>query len=283
MSKLFTFCVRAGAFAAAGVLALVTACATTQPIPRELVDARDAFNRSVAGPGAELAPAQIHTAKQALDRAEKAFEEEPESLEARDLAYIAQRKAQLAESQAGGELAKQQHTQASKATHEAKESASVATEQELAAAKEQIAKMQLEAKEALMKLASLKNSVKQEERGLVITLAGNVLFAPGKSILLPAARNQLDEIARALIGVKEQNIIIEGHTDATGTKRINSALGKERAQAVAEYFVQKGLSEHHIESVGKGPDAPIANNKTPEGRASNRRVEIIVQGQSKTH
>jgi outer membrane protein OmpA-like peptidoglycan-associated protein len=259
-------------------LILSTACATTQPIPRELVDARDAYNRAVAGPGAELAPAQLHTAKQSLDRAEKSFEEEPEAVETRDLAYIAQRKSQLAESEAGAELAKQQHAQAHKGMSDAKDTASAQTEQELAAAKEMLAKAQMESKDALMKLGSLKNSVKQEERGLVITLSGNVLFGSGKSVLLPAARNQLDEIAHALVGAKSQTIVIEGHTDATGSREINASLGHKRAQAVADYFVQKGLPQDHIPAVGKGPDSPIANNKTAEGRASNRRVEIVVQG-----
>ncbi len=269
---------QAGSLSAVVGFVLTTGCATTQPLPRELVDARDAYNRAVAGPGAELAPAQLHTAKQSLDRAERMFQEEPESVETRDLSYIAQRKAQLAESQAGAELAKQQEAQAHKGIGELRDSNSAATEQELAAAKEQLAKAQAESKESLLKLASLKNSIKQEDRGLVITLSGNVLFGSGRSVLLPAARNQLDDIAHALAGAKNQNIVVEGHTDATGSREINASLGQKRAQAVADYFVQKGVSQEKIQAVGKGPDSPIANNKTAEGRASNRRVEIVVQG-----
>jgi outer membrane protein OmpA-like peptidoglycan-associated protein len=265
----------------AGLL-LAGACASVQPVPRELVDARDAYNRAVAGPGAELAPAQLHTAKQALDKAEQQFEDEPEAVETRDMAYIAQRKAQIAESQAGSELAKQQQTQASKSLGDTKDSLSAQTTEQLASAKEQLAKAQMQAREALIKLSGLKNSVKQEERGLVITLSGNVLFGSGKSMLLPAARHQLDEIAHALNDVKSQSIIVEGHTDATGSREINASLGHRRAKAVADYLVKKGIPSDKISAVGKGPDSPVAGNHTAEGRASNRRVEIVVQAESTT-
>ncbi len=267
---------RLGAVAA---LLLAGACASVQPVPRELVDARDAYNRAVAGPGAELAPAQLHTAKQSLDRAEHEFEDEPEAVETRDLAYVAQRKAQIAESQAGAELAKQQEVQANKGLGEAKDSLNQQTTAQLASAKEALAKSQMQTREALVKMGGLKNAVKQEERGLVITLAGNVLFGSGKSMLLPAARRQLDEIAQALSHARDQNIVVEGHTDATGSREINASLGHRRAKAVADYLIKKGIPGDKISAVGKGPDAPVAGNHTAEGRASNRRVEIVVQAQ----
>lgn len=256
------------------------ACASSQPPPRELADAREAYNRAVAGPGAELAPAQLHTAKDALDHAEHSFGDHPDSQDTRDLAYLAQRKAQIADSIANAELAKQQKAQADKAMLTVHQEAHEAAEEQLKTAREQLIKAQMEAKEALGKLASLKNSVKEDERGLVITLSGAVLFGSNKSELLPAARGQLDEIARALAGAKAQKISIEGHTDKTGRPAHNINLSQERARAVADYLAQRGLPMSTMQAIGHGPARPIATNLTAEGRATNRRVEIIVQGAS---
>ncbi|HET6345095.1 MAG TPA: OmpA family protein [Myxococcota bacterium] len=262
-------------------LTLAVGCASSNPIPRELASARDAYNRALAGPGNALAPAQIHTAKVALDKAEKAFDEKPSSKDARDLAYIAERKAQLAEAQAGILLAEQQKAHAEKTLQEAQASAQQATQAELERTREQLAKAELQTKDALSKVGGLeKDSVKQDERGLVITLSGNVLFAPGKSTLLPAARQQLDEIARALVGAKAENIRVEGFTDSTGSSALNEQLSQARAESVTNYLASKGLSSDNIQALGRGPSSPVASNTTREGRASNRRVEIIVQGQA---
>ncbi len=262
---------------------LAAGCASQAPVPRELADAREHYNRAVAGPGAELAPAQLHTAKDALDQAEHAFAEAPGEEDVKDLAYIADRKAMIADSIASSELARQQKSQAEKAALDAHQEAHQAAEQQLQQTKEELLRAQLETKDALGRLASLKNAVKEDERGLVITLSGAVLFGSNKSELLPAARGQLDEIARALAGAKKQKISIEGYTDATGSLARNTDLSLERARAVATYLTQKGgLPGEHLRAIGHGPANPIATNKTAEGRATNRRVEIVVQGASTT-
>jgi outer membrane protein OmpA-like peptidoglycan-associated protein len=193
---------------------------------------------------------------------------------------VAERKSQLAEAQAGLLLAEQQKTHAEKVANETMTQAHAATQQELARTKEQLAAAEMASKEALSKLKGLQNAVKQDERGVVITLSGSVLFATGKHELLPAARGQLDEIAQALVGAKAQHISVEGFTDSTGSAKRNSQLSEHRAQAVANYLQSKGVSPQALKAVGRGPSDPIASNESAEGRATNRRVEIVIHGES---
>ena len=121
-------------------------------------------------------------------------------------------------------------------------------------------------------------SVKQEPRGMVITLNGSVLFASAKSELLPAAQLKLNEVANALI--KEDplsKIVVEGHTDSQGAAAYNQDLSQRRAQSVRDYLVSRGIAADRVTSQGFGPSRSIAENTSAEGRANNRRVEIVVQ------
>ncbi|AEI63317.1 OmpA family protein [Corallococcus macrosporus] len=133
------------------------------------------------------------------------------------------------------------------------------------------------ATEALTRLESTTQDVKvrEESRGLVLTLSGQVLFASNAVDLLPAAREQLTEVASAL---KETDspMLIEGHTDSLGTDAMNEALSYRRAERVREFLISQGVSRDRIEVRGLGEYRPVANNSTPEGRANNRRVEIIL-------
>jgi outer membrane protein OmpA-like peptidoglycan-associated protein len=135
-------------------------------------------------------------------------------------------------------------------------------------------------KKAALALADLRRlaDVKQESRGMVITLSGSVLFATNESTLLPAAILKLNDVADALIkGNPDANITVEGHTDSQGQRQYNMDLSQKRADAVRDQLVARGVAADRIKTVGIGPDRPIADNKSAEGRANNRRVEIIVQ------
>jgi outer membrane protein OmpA-like peptidoglycan-associated protein len=129
-----------------------------------------------------------------------------------------------------------------------------------------------DARETIAKIAS----VKDDERGMVITLLGEVLFKTGKSDLKPAAMAKLDQIAEAL-KAKEQPIVVVGYTDDVGTRDHNLGLSLSRAQTVRDYLVTKGVPQDLVTSQGKGPDDPVADNTSVDGRAQNRRVEIVVQ------
>jgi len=132
----------------------------------------------------------------------------------------------------------------------------------------------------MMDVLAKSMAVKQEDRGTVITLSGSVLFESGKATLLAGAQEKLSQVAQALKNQAEHHFIIEGHTDAVGSSRINDELSKKRAEAVKMYLVSQGVSPELIESRGMGSTKPIADNKSAEGRANNRRVEIVVQPDS---
>ena len=112
---------------------------------------------------------------------------------------------------------------------------------------------------------------------MVITLSGSVLFSSAKWDLLPAAQMKLNDVANAL--TKEDphsKIVVEGHTDSQGAAAYNQELSQHRAQAVRDYLVTRGIASDRITAQGFGPTRSIADNASPEGRANNRRVEIVV-------
>jgi outer membrane protein OmpA-like peptidoglycan-associated protein len=121
-------------------------------------------------------------------------------------------------------------------------------------------------------------TVKQSPRGLVITLSGSILFTTAKWDLLPSAQMKLNDVATALI--KEDplsQIVVEGYTDSQGGAAFNQELSLHRAQSVRDYLVTRGIASDRISARGLGLTNPIGDNKSPEGRANNRRVEIVVQ------
>ncbi len=134
-------------------------------------------------------------------------------------------------------------------------------------------------KKAAAAMASLAEiaKVKEESRGMVITLDGGVLFASGKATLLPIAENRLGQVAEVLQQQDDsKQITVEGHTDSVGSDEDNRRLSQDRADAVRSFLVGKGVPSSRIKSIGRGESMPIGDNKTPDGRAMNRRVEIIV-------
>ena len=120
-------------------------------------------------------------------------------------------------------------------------------------------------------------AVKDEPRGMVITLSGSVLFASSKAILLPEARTRLDQVAEVLLTTKERKIVVEGHTDSQGKDATNLELSQRRADAVRNYLVERGYNADLIRAQGVGETHPVADNGNPEGRANNRRVELVIE------
>ena len=116
----------------------------------------------------------------------------------------------------------------------------------------------------------------QTERGLVLTLSGSVLFATNRSELLPTAKTRLNEVSKALKEDK-RSIVVVGHTDSTGGAELNQKLSNDRASAVRTYLLGQGVETSRLRSEGMGPSQPVADNASPEGRANNRRVEIILE------
>lgn len=295
-------------------LALGAAACGTTLAPRELLDARDAYKRAEQSPAAQLAPAELDTAKQALQKAEASFRDDGDDESTIHLSYLARRKAEIAAAIGATAQADKAREQASKdltaaqlaltetATSSLKKTKAQLEEEKRKAELERLdakqkaemskgeierTKKQLEEEKAA-RLATEKKlqaamasiaeiaKVKEEKRGVVITISGEVLFATGKHELLPIAQTKLDDVAKAL---KEQGfkaILVEGHTDSRGSAKKNEELSFKRADSVRSYLVSRGIPADKIKAVGVGPSRPVASNDTAEGRANNRRVELVV-------
>jgi outer membrane protein OmpA-like peptidoglycan-associated protein len=116
-------------------------------------------------------------------------------------------------------------------------------------------------------------------RGLVVSLP-DVLFDTGKSQLKPAARERLARVGGILLAYPDIRVEIDGYTDSTGTQEFNQKLSIERAATVESYLAQQGVAGTSMTTQGFGPSDPIASNDTAAGRQQNRRVELVVSGES---
>jgi len=114
-----------------------------------------------------------------------------------------------------------------------------------------------------------------------VTLAADVLFDFDKSVIKPAGKSKLDDLAGKIRGVNLEVVIAIGHTDSIGSDAYNQKLSVRRAESVKAYLVSKGVEPNRIYTEGKGEKQPVASNKTKEGRQKNRRVEIEVIGTRK--
>ncbi len=113
-----------------------------------------------------------------------------------------------------------------------------------------------------------------------ISLSADTFFDFDKSVLKPAGKEKLNELAAEIKkdGAKVKSISLSGYTDAIGTQQYNLGLSDRRAKAVEAYLVANGVNPAIITTHGYGKDNPIATNDTPEGRAKNRRVDVVING-----
>jgi outer membrane protein OmpA-like peptidoglycan-associated protein len=271
MTRIYWF-----AFGGLSASALLLAAGCAHSPPKELVDARSAYERASQGPAAQYNPTELYQASQALEHANRLYESDPGSDYTRDVAYIALRKAELAEVDGRVDQANRQRAEAQRRYDQLAQSQLAQSREDLNKTKEQLAAEQRAREDALNSLSKIAK-VRQESRGTVITLSGSILFASGKSTLLPDARSKLDQVADVLKSAQEQSYIVEGHADSRGSTPLNQRLSEQRAETVRNYLVERGISPDRVKSTGYGKSRPIANNKTAEGRANNRRVEIVVQ------
>jgi outer membrane protein OmpA-like peptidoglycan-associated protein len=290
--------------------ATLAACGGERIPPKDLVDARNEYNRAKTGVTNQLDPTDVHEAELALQKAESAWNDHPDEPETIDLAQIAQRKAAMAEAEAAAAKAQQdlektksdlmavlqgQVSNARDATQKTRDALSQKqneldrkqnelsqTQQQLQASgaqleeqKKKLADMEAKLKDARDTIAKIA-AVKDDDRGMVITLSGEVLFKTGKWDLKAGAMAKLDQIADALRG-KEQPMVVLGFTDNVGSRDNNMDLSQKRADSVRAYLVTKGIPADLISAQGKGPDNPVGDNNNTEGRTENRRVEIVVQ------
>lgn len=111
-----------------------------------------------------------------------------------------------------------------------------------------------------------------------VTYASDAFFDFDKAVLKPEGKAKLDDLVGKVKGINLEVIIAVGHTDSVGTDTYNQKLSIRRSEAVKAYLVSKGIEKNRVYTEGKGEKQPVADNKTKEGRAKNRRVEIEVVG-----
>ena len=111
-----------------------------------------------------------------------------------------------------------------------------------------------------------------------VTYAADAFFDFDKAVLKPEGKAKLDDLAGKVKGINLEVIIAVGHTDSVGSDAYNQKLSVRRSEAVKAYLVSKGIEKNRVYTEGKGEKQPVADNKTAEGRAKNRRVEIEVVG-----
>lgn len=261
-------------------LALVLAAGCLKAPPAQLLSARQAYNRSATGPAAVLAPAEVEIARQAIDQADWKFQNRGDTREVRDYAYIAQRKAELAEAKARTEIEQARLI-------EAQAQAALLLEEQARSARAERDRLRMEqttvstttttttedeastVDASKSKAEQPKGSIKEDERGTVVT----TFFKVGDSSLETYSKELLDQ---AVGKVGDHKVTIGGHTDDTGSEELNEKLSLTRAATARDYLVSKGVPADQITVRGFGESEPVAPNTSAENRAMNRRVEVII-------
>ncbi|UOQ65443.1 OmpA family protein [Hymenobacter volaticus] len=123
--------------------------------------------------------------------------------------------------------------------------------------------------------------VERVGEGIKITFDSGILFDTNSSTLRAASQSEIQKMATVLQKYPDTNVLVEGHTDNTGSDAINNPLSQRRAQAVADYTQQQGVDASRITTQGYGSSQPIADNTTEAGKQANRRVEIAIYANEK--
>ncbi|MEQ8801956.1 MAG: OmpA family protein [Haliea sp.] len=233
-------------------------------------------------------PAIIRYASEPLERAGKTLEAAlaaRDAAEAESLTYVAGSQLATARAIAERRAAESSINELSKVkdrvqleAREAELSTSASRLEEArrleADARRKAEEARLKEEAALQQLADMQ--AKQTARGMVLTL-GSVLFATGRSELLPGALSSVDRLAAYLEEYQDKTVLIEGHTDSTGSDTTNLNLSQARADAVRVALMTRGIAPSRIVATGLASSQPVASNDTPAGRQQNRRVEIVIQ------
>lgn len=232
---------------------VLTGCASKGPNPA-VEQARASVTELQNHPQArQFAAVETEDAREAFGRAEMAERAGAEPPEVEHLAYLAERRVELA-----------RETIALRAA-----------EQELEGVSEKRARTRLEARDAQIRKLQEELNAKQTDRGSVVTF-GNVLFDHDKADLKPAANANVRKLADFLKEHDQRKVLIEGFTDSTGADSYNLTLSQARADSVRRALIREGIDPGRIDAVGLGEAHPVSDNSTAASRAMNRRVEVTI-------
>ena len=229
--------------------------------------AREAQNQ------AEQAQQSAEQAKaQADDEARQRAEAERDRRAAERAKTEAEQARQQAEAARADALAQQQAAQSQALQAQQ-------TAQQAEQARQQTEQQAQETRERLLQQLNQVLQTRESARGLIVDMP-DVLFDTGQHTLKVGARERLAKVAGILLAYPDLHVNVEGHTDNVGGLEFNQRLSEERANAVRAFLVEQGVRLENIESHGVGMSEPVASNSTREGRQMNRRVDLVVSGQS---
>jgi outer membrane protein OmpA-like peptidoglycan-associated protein len=244
--------------------------------------AQQAIQQQVSS-GQQVQADQQAAAQQAQQQAEQARQQAAAALQrSQEQERLAQQAEQQLQQQRAAAAQAQEQLQQEQAARQQAQQQAAATQQQLQQAQQQVQQAQSEKEQTRQRLLGQLNQVlqtKDSARGLIVSMP-DVLFALNSANLTTDARERLAKVAGILIAYPDIRVEVNGYTDNTGPLDFNQQLSQQRADAVRQYLVQQGVPSGSVESRGFGPSDPIASNDSPEGRKQNRRVNMVVSGQS---
>lgn len=262
---------------AAAASVLLAACGTTGPNPA-LEDARRTVDSTATNAlVTQRAPLELKAATDTLARADRIWRDDGNTEEVEHLAYVARQQSAIALAQAQAREADEQiktaRSEADRLRLQTRTQQLSAAQAEVQQARQQTAAAQAQAQNLQQRIQELE--AQQTERGLLVTL-GDVLFEFGKSDLLASAAPRMDKLADFLNQYPDRKVLIEGYTDSVGSESFNQRLSEQRAAAIERALVQRGIDRSRFTLRGYGKNYPVASNANAEGRALNRRVEVVI-------
>lgn len=273
---------RGAAFAILVLLPLVlSACATGPESPQAAAEVRDKLTALQNDPElASRARVEIREAEEAVRLAEQPLPASDAEL-AEHRVYLADQKVEIARTRAITRHAEAERPRLAQERDDARLAARTreadrAQADAAEARSEQaasVAEAEREARELKRQIDDLE--AESTERGIVLTL-GDVLFATNSADLQAGAGRNLDQLVNFLREYPERTVLIEGHTDSTGSADYNRQLSLQRADSVRDYLAGRGIDGNRLATAGLGQDRPITGNDTAAGRQQNRRVEIVI-------
>ena len=270
--------------------------------PLELYEAINAVQIAEAAGAGKYAPDTLANAKQALGNAQDMdnhkSERKQEITYAREAVQAAEdarimtiRKMKTEDEEHQREVAQQSQQAAQQAALDAQRAAAERAQAEAEAEKARAdqAAAQQQAQQAVGQTEQMRERLKEQlnqvlatretARGLIVNMS-DVLFDFNKYTLKPDAREKLAKVSGILLSYPNLQLQIEGYTDNIGSDEYNQKLSEERADAVRDYLVSQGVTQASISAAGYGKADPVADNSTANGRAENRRVQLVVSGNS---
>jgi len=231
----------------------------------------------------QRAQAEADRAREAQEQREQAQQQLTEAQQQQQAAEQARQQAeqaaqQAAQERAAAEQARQQALQEQQNLKMQMQQAQAQAQQAQSAAQ----RAEMEREQTRQRLLTQLNQVLQTKdtaRGLIVNMS-DVLFDFNKATLKPGARERLARVAGILLAYPDLHLQIEGHTDNIGSDSYNMQLSDRRAETVRDYLVNQGVPAQNVASRGLGKSDPVASNDTAAGRQMNRRVELVVSGQS---